>query len=114
MTGAPPPNGTGPPDPAALGQALAHLRSQIQEIDQVIVRLLARRVQLARDTRVIKHASGLPAVDRDREHAVMQRVAEFARAEGVSESDIERLFTLVIEMARSAQNESADTQVDRM
>ncbi len=112
MTGTP--SGTEWPDPAALSQALAQLRSQIEEIDHVIVRLLARRVELARDAGVIKRAGGLPAVDPDREQAVLDRVAGWARTEGVSESDVRRLFALVIEMARTAQDEADGTQVDRM
>jgi chorismate mutase len=95
-----------PPDEAALNDALARLRSQIEQIDQLIVRLVARRVQLARDTGVIKRAAGLPAVDPDREQAVLQRVGALARAEGVSDADVRRLFALVIDMARAAQAES--------
>ena len=94
------------PDEAALNDALARLRAQIEQLDELVVRLVARRVQLARDTGVIKRAAGLPAVDRDREQAVLQRVGELARAEGVSDADVRRLFALVIEMAREAQTES--------
>jgi chorismate mutase len=99
-------SGAEPPDEAALNDALAKLRSQIEQIDQLIVQLVARRVRLARDTGVIKRAAGLPAVDPDREQAVLQRVGGLARAEGVSDADVRRLFALVIDMARAAQAES--------
>ncbi len=98
--------GTDSPDEAALNEALGRLRAQIEQIDELIVRLVARRVQLARDTGVIKRAAALPAVDPDREQAVLQRVGELARADGVSDADMRRLFALVIEMARAAQAES--------
>lgn len=107
------PSATPLPDPA-LTQALTQLRSQIEEIDHLIVRLLARRVQLARDTGVIKRAGGLPAVDLDRERAVLESVADLARTEGISDPDIRRLFALIIEMARTAQHDLEGTQVDRM
>jgi chorismate mutase / prephenate dehydratase len=93
-------------DKPALDDALVRLRTQIEQIDQLIVRLLARRLQLARDTGVIKRAGGLPLADRDRERAVLERVGTLARAEGVSDADVRRLFMLVIKMARAAQDES--------
>ncbi|MDE3053453.1 MAG: chorismate mutase [Gemmatimonadota bacterium] len=99
-------SGSEPPGDAELHDALAKLRSQIEQIDQLIVRLVARRVQLARDTGVVKRAAGMPAVDPDREQAVLQRVGELARTEGVSDADVRRLFALVIEFARAAQTES--------
>ena len=94
------------PDEAAPHQALARLRAQIEQIDELLVKLVARRMQLARDTGVIKRAAALPAVDAGREQAVLQRVGELALAEGVSDADVRRLFALVIEMARAAQTES--------
>ncbi len=99
-------SGTGPPDDAALNDALARLRAQIEQIDELIVRLVARRVQLARDTGVIKRAAALPPVDPEREQAVLHRVGELALGEGVSDADMRRLFALVIELARAAQTES--------
>jgi chorismate mutase len=102
-----PRTGPEPPDEAALNDGLNRLRAQIEQIDQLIVQLVAHRVQLARDTGVIKRAAGLPAVDPDREQAVLQRVSELARTEGVSDADVRRLFAYVIEMARAAQAESA-------
>ncbi len=112
MTGTP--LDTEPPDPAALSEALVRLRSQIEEIDHLIVRLLARRIALARDAGAIKSAGGLPAVDPDREQAVLDRVAAWACEEGMSEADIRRLFARVIEMARTVQDASDGPQVDRM
>ena len=99
-------SGSEPPGDAELHDALARLRAQIEQIDQLIVQLVARRVELARDTGAIKRAAGLRTVDPDREQAVLQRVGELAGAEGVSDADVRRLFALVIDMARAAQVES--------
>lgn len=92
-----------PPDTPTPSERLADLRSQIEELDQAIVRLVARRRGLARDIGSAKRAAGLPAVDPDREHAVLARVTAIARAEGMPDQEIRRLYELLIEMSRTAQ-----------
>lgn len=93
-----------PPEPPAPSELLAELRSQIEELDQAIVRLVARRRGLARDIGAAKRAAGLPAVDPDRERAVLERVMAFARAEGMPGQEVRRLYELLIEMSRTAQH----------
>jgi chorismate mutase len=93
-----------PPDSPTPSERLAELRSQIEELDQAIVRLVARRRDLARDIGAAQRAAGLPAVDPDREHAVLERVTAVARAEGMPDREIRRLYELLIEMSRTAQN----------
>ena len=93
-----------PPDTPTPSERLADLRSQIEELDQAVVRLVARRRGLARDIGAAKRAAGLPAVDPDRERAVLARVTAVARAEGMPDQEIRRLYELLIEMSRTAQN----------
>lgn len=93
-------HGTSPANPA---DELARLRDRIEEADREIVRIVARRVELARQVGAVKHAAGLSALDPAREAAVIRRVSEVAREEGAPEEDVRYLFWHIIGMSRRAQ-----------
>ncbi len=86
---------------------LERLRREIEDVDRELIRLIARRVGLAREVGIAKRAAGLPALDPAREAEVLRRASEVATREGASEEDVHYLFRYLIEMARRAQ-------VDRM
>ena len=70
--------------------SLDALRSEIDEIDDKIVSLLHRRAAIAGDVGSVKAKAGLPIVDREREAAIMRRIA------GPSYSPIETAVILRI------------------
>jgi len=82
---------------------LARLRAEIEGVDRELIRLIAKRVELARQVGAVKHAAGLPALDPAREAAVIRRVSEVAREEGAPEEDVRYLFWHIIGMSRRAQ-----------
>lgn len=95
---------TPPPDRPTEGPSdLTHLREEIERIDRDLIRLIARRVELARAVGAVKRATGLPALDPPREAAVIRRVSEIARDEGAPEEDVRYLFWHLIGMSRRAQ-----------
>ncbi|MEM3897288.1 MAG: prephenate dehydratase domain-containing protein, partial [Nitrososphaerota archaeon] len=57
---------------------LDELRRMIDEVDAEILRLIARRVELARRIGGLKWASGLPVADLEREEEVLRRGGELA------------------------------------
>ncbi len=95
-----------PPDPEVAGDELSRLRDRIEALDREIVALVAQRVRLAREVGTVKRAAGLPPRDAAREQAVLERTAELARAQGLPEADMRRLFTHLIEISRHAQQAS--------
>lgn len=84
---------------------LARLREDIEALDQELVRLLARRVRLARAVGAAKRAADLPTLDPAREAAVVRRAAELARESGLCEDDVRRIFWHLIGISRRAQME---------
>ena len=84
-------------------EALSRLRDEIEHVDGDLIRLIARRVDLARQVGAVKRAAGLPALDPGREAAVIRRVSEIAREEGAPEEDVRYLFWHVIGMSRRVQ-----------
>lgn len=82
---------------------LARLRVAIEEVDRALIRLLARRLELAREVGVVKRAAGRPALDPAREAAVVRRASEMAREEGAPEEGVRYLFWQIIGMSRRVQ-----------
>ena len=82
---------------------LTRLRVDIEAVDRDLIKLIARRMELARQVGAVKRAAELPALDPDREAAVLSRVGEFAREQGASEEDVRELFRHIIDMSRRVQ-----------
>jgi chorismate mutase len=82
---------------------LTSLRSEIEDVDRDLIRVVARRVELARRVGAVKRAARLPALDPAREAAVIRRASEMAREEGAPEEDVRYLFWQIIGMSRRAQ-----------
>lgn len=84
-------------------EELARLRTAIEQVDRDLIKLIAHRVDLARQVGVVKRTAGLPALDPGREAAVIRRVSEVAREEGAPEEDVRYLFWHIIGMSRRVQ-----------
>jgi chorismate mutase/prephenate dehydrogenase len=62
---------------------LDSLRREIASLDEQLVSLLARRLELVEEVGVVKQELGLPTLDPTREAEVVRRGAELARARGL-------------------------------
>lgn len=82
---------------------LARLRAEIEKLDRDVIRLIARRVGLARQVGAVKRAAGLPVLDPGHEAAVVRRAGTMAREEGAPDEDVRYLFWHIIGMSRRAQ-----------
>jgi chorismate mutase / prephenate dehydratase len=92
-----------PNPPDHDNEDLARLRVEIEQVDRDVIKLIARRVELARQVGTVKRTAGLPALDPGREAAVIRRVSEVAREEGAPEEDVRYLFWHIIGMSRRVQ-----------
>ena len=92
-----------PNTPDHDNEELGRLRAEIERVDRDLIRLIARRAELARQVGDVKRAAGLPAVDPGREAAVLRRVTQAAREEGAPEEDVRDLFLHIIGIARRMQ-----------
>jgi chorismate mutase len=82
---------------------LARCRAEIEQIDNEVVALFAKRLVLGKRTGELKRAAGLPILDPTREAAVIRRVAEHAREAGLPAEPIREIFWHVVGMSRRAQ-----------
>lgn len=85
---------------------LAALRERIEQIDKELVRLIAERVELARDVGSIKRALNLPTLDPAREAVVIRRSGALAREAGLAEEDVREIFWHLVGLSRRAQLEA--------
>src|SRR5688572_7520468 len=93
---APPPAGTAHVGPPTSTAALRELRQALDQIDQDLVSLIARRMETV--ARVIREKKGQAGGIRDprREHEILTRVEALARAAGISAPLARRIFSEIL------------------
>jgi len=96
-----PPLPAAPPEFAAREAGLAEIRRQIDAVDEQLVALLARRMQLVRRVGRCKPAGCVR--DPAREEEVLRRVRRRARQAGADPEMVARVFRLLIEQAVEMQ-----------
>lgn len=84
---------------------LERLRGEIERVDQELVSLIARRIDIARSIGEAKKAMGLPTLDPAREAQLMRRVGALAREVGLEPEDLREIYWKLISMTRRAQIE---------
>jgi len=86
--------------------SLDELRKEIEDIDQEIVELIARRTYVADTIAQVKEQQGLPTTDESQEEAVMDRASENADQFDVDRNLVKAIFRLLIELNKAEQRES--------
>jgi prephenate dehydrogenase len=91
------------PDLGALSPALKETRELIDELDQELVNLLARRAVLSRRAWSSKVALGVTVKDPGREAAALEARRGWAQEQGLDPEAIEEIFQAVLRLSRSVQ-----------
>lgn len=86
-------------DPAGLPD----LREEIRGIDDELLALVRKRLDVARRVADAKRDAGLPVLDPAREAAVVRYAGEFARQHGLIEEDVRALFWALVGLTRRAE-----------
>ena len=81
---------------------LKELRGQIDEIDDQLVSLFCRRMDIAAQVADYKKANGLPILVPGREREILQEVSQKAGPEMAAYT--RTLYSMVFELSRSYQN----------
>jgi chorismate mutase len=88
------------------GMDLEELRTEIAEIDQELVELIARRTYVADTIAQVKADRDLPTTDEKQEQRVMDRAGENAERFEVDANLVKAIFRLLIELNKVEQRES--------
>lgn len=90
------------PEPAEI----ARLRGRIEDLDARLVAQLAERARLVEELARWKRGFGLPVECPDREAALHELHARFAREHGLDPAFVERVFGVVLERSKERQREA--------
>jgi chorismate mutase len=85
--------------------SLDELRQEIENIDQELVELIARRTYVADTIAEVKAQRGLPTTDEDQEQRVMDRAGENAEQFDVDANLVKAIFRLLVELNKVEQRE---------
>lgn len=83
---------------------LQRVRGEIDEVDRSLVGLIAARLDLAREARLLKDRGGLSYEDPAREAAVVRRAAETAREMELDPEIIRDVFWRLMALSKWAQS----------
>ena len=86
--------------------ALAECRAELDELDEQLIRLIKRRLELGLRAAIIKREAGLPILDPDRERKVIAQAKEWAREAGLSEDEVTEIFKRLVSLSGRAQLKS--------
>lgn len=85
-------------------KTIEQLRAEIDMINNEIVGLLAKRMEVAGEIAEYKKRRGLPTYVPERESQVIENVKELARKSGLDEKMIEDVFMKIMEYTRNSEN----------
>jgi chorismate mutase len=84
---------------------LTKCRDEIATIDNEIVQLLKKRLEIALRTGPLKRELGIPILDPSREATVIRAAVESARELGLPDEDVRDIFWHILKLSRTAQQE---------
>ena len=84
--------------------SIDRLRKQIDEIDEEILTLIAKRMQKAKKIGEIKRAKGLKIKDNEREREVIEKWKRKAKELNLSKEFVEKIVKEIIRESRDVQD----------
>lgn len=81
------------------------LRGEINEIDEQIIDLIAKRQHLAARMAQVKMNDGLPIHDEKRTHEVLDLAFNYAVEKNINPVFVRKIFAILIEMSEEKQRE---------
>ncbi len=87
--------------------ALEQVRKEISEIDDEMIRLLARRMELAGRVLEEKRKLGMPISDDRQNDLVLKRAMDRATELNIDPAGVKEIFTILIRMSIDRQREMA-------
>jgi chorismate mutase/prephenate dehydratase len=80
-------------------------REEIDSIDNEILKLLAKRIEMSNKIGQIKRVANLPIHQPDRENALLENIKNQAQELGLPEEYVLELYKLILSQSRNAQSE---------
>ncbi|MEM2999551.1 MAG: chorismate mutase [Candidatus Bathyarchaeia archaeon] len=84
-------------------EEIQRLRKSINEVDEQILLLLSKRVEICRSIGAVKRKHGLPIKDLPRENDVYARVRKKAEELRLDAAWVERIYQQIVNMCSAIQ-----------
>ena len=85
-----------PPHDPACQEALAQIRSQIDELDTTLVSIIGRRGRLSRQALTLKAGHGMALHSPQREQEILDRAVTLAQHNGLDVALVRNMFMLLL------------------
>ena len=80
------------------------MRKKIDDLDEQIIQLLKRRMQISKDVGSLKEKLHIPIEDKTREYEIIERLTKKA-GKNLSEEQLIRIFTAVFKSSKQVQED---------
>ena len=93
-----------------MESSLETLREEINRIDEDIISLLSRRMEVAKKIAALKQDKGIPVEDRDREKTLFLKLEKEARRNNINEKFVSEVFGVIVSHSKLIQNKILEEQ----
>ena len=93
-----------------MASSLEALREEINRIDEDIIGLLSRRVEVVKKIAALKKAKGISVEDREREKTLFLKLEKEARRNNIDEKFVSEVFGVIVSQSKLIQNKILEEQ----
>lgn len=90
-------------DRAEAFSMLESSRKRIDELDEVIIRLIKERTSLASNIAQAKLVLGMDIHDPEREEDIRQKIREIANQEEINKDSLSQIIMILVELSKEEQ-----------
>jgi len=90
--------------------SLETLREEINRIDENIIGLLSKRMEIAKNIAALKKEKGIPIEDKERERTLLLKLKIEARKNNLSEDLVSYVFGAIISHSKLIQSKLLEEQ----
>lgn len=91
------------PKPSRIPVALESCRADLDSVDEELIQLFARRLELGLRAARIKREAGMPVVDTAREEKVIAQARSWAAKAGLSQDEVAEIVGRIVTLSAGAQ-----------
>lgn len=93
-----------------MESSLETLREEINRIDEDIIGLLSRRMEVVKKIAALKKDKGIQVEDRDREKTLFLKLEREARKNNINEKFVSEVFGVIVSHSKLIQNKLLEEQ----
>lgn len=93
-----------------MESSLDTLREEINRIDEDIIGLLSRRMEVVKKIAALKKVKGISVEDRDREKTLFLKLEREARRNNINEKFVSEVFGVIVSHSKLIQSKILEEQ----